>query len=85
MNDNNRNFILAIVLSIGVLLVWQFFIVGPQMDKARQQQDIAAQQTPADDDHHRARHHDHHHDRRCGTSAAGRQRRAPRQARSRRR
>ena len=27
MDENNRNFILAIVLSIGVLFAWQFFFV----------------------------------------------------------
>ncbi len=27
MDENNRNFILAIVLSIGVLFAWQYFFV----------------------------------------------------------
>ncbi len=44
MNDNNRNFILAIVLSLVVLLGWQFFIAGPEIERARQQQEIAQQQ-----------------------------------------
>ena len=44
MTDNNRNFILAIVLSMVVLFGWQFFIAGPQIEQARKQQEIAAQQ-----------------------------------------
>ncbi len=44
MKDNNRNFILAIVLSMIVLFGWQFFIAGPQIEQARKQQEIAAQQ-----------------------------------------
>ncbi|MEX2318546.1 MAG: membrane protein insertase YidC, partial [Bauldia sp.] len=40
---DSKNFLLAIVLSIGVLLVWQFFIAGPEMERVQQQQ--AAQQT----------------------------------------
>ncbi len=44
MKDNNRNFILAIVLSMIVLFGWQFFIAGPQIDQARKQQEIAQQQ-----------------------------------------
>jgi YidC/Oxa1 family membrane protein insertase len=38
MMDNNRNFLLAIVLSIIVLVGWQYFIAGPQVEKARQGQ-----------------------------------------------
>ena len=41
---DNKNFLLAIVLSIGVLLAWQFFIAGPEMERAQQQQ---AAQAPA--------------------------------------
>ena len=41
---DNRNFIIAIALSIAVLIGWQFFIAGPEMEKARQQAEIAAQQ-----------------------------------------
>jgi YidC/Oxa1 family membrane protein insertase len=38
--ENNRNFFLAIALSFLVLLGWQYFIAGPQMEqeKARQEQ-----------------------------------------------
>jgi YidC/Oxa1 family membrane protein insertase len=42
---DNRNLFLAIALSIAVLIGWQFFIAGPQMEKARQQAELAAQQT----------------------------------------
>ncbi len=42
MKDNNRNFILAIVLSMVVLFGWQFFIAGPEIERA--QQDAAQQQ-----------------------------------------
>jgi YidC/Oxa1 family membrane protein insertase len=41
---DNRNFLIAIALSLVVLFGWQFFIAGPQMQKAQQQQEIAAQQ-----------------------------------------
>ena len=41
---DNRNFLIAIALSLAVLLGWQFFVAGPQMQKAQQQQEIAAQQ-----------------------------------------
>ena len=63
MKDNNRNFILAIVLSMVVLFGWQFFIAGPQIEQARKQQEIAqqqaadqAQQPAATGDQRRRRH-----------------------------
>ena len=40
----NRNFLVAIVLSILVLLGWQIFIVGPQTQKLQRQQEAAQQQ-----------------------------------------
>ncbi|WP_137150030.1 membrane protein insertase YidC [Devosia sp. FKR38] len=43
MNDN-RNVILAIVLSMLVLFGWQFFIAGPRMEQAQQQAELAAEQ-----------------------------------------
>ncbi len=48
MDENNRNFILAIVLSIGVLFAWQFFFVPkhPQQQAETQQQQQAAPGTP---------------------------------------
>ncbi|MDB5614670.1 MAG: yidC [Devosia sp.] len=45
--ENNRNIILAIVLSMAVLFGWQFFVAGPQMQRAQQQAEIAAQQQAA--------------------------------------
>jgi len=47
MKDNNRNFIVAIVLSMVVLFAWQFFIAGPQIDQARKQQEATQQQATA--------------------------------------
>ena len=41
MNDQ-KNFILAIVLSAMVLIAWQYFIGMPQIDKQRQQQTLNA-------------------------------------------
>ena len=43
---DNRNFIIAIALSIAVLIGWQFFIAGPEMEKARQKLTAAIQLTP---------------------------------------
>ncbi len=52
-NDNNRNMILAIVLSVVVLFGWQFLVAGPQLEQAQrraeiQQQEQLAQQAAAD-------------------------------------
>ena len=44
---DNRNMILAIVLSIVVLFGWQFFVAGPQMERAQREAQIAAQQQAA--------------------------------------
>ena len=56
MQTDNRNMILAIVLSMIVLFGWQFFIAGPQMEQAQRQAAIEAEQaadrglaTPASD------------------------------------
>ncbi|WDR06806.1 membrane protein insertase YidC [Devosia rhodophyticola] len=46
---DNRNVILAIVLSIAVLFGWQFLVAGPQMERAQQQAKIAAEQQVAAD------------------------------------
>ncbi|RUT28229.1 membrane protein insertase YidC [Arsenicitalea aurantiaca] len=40
---DNRNMILAIVLSLAVLFGWQFFVAGPQIERAQQQAEIARQ------------------------------------------
>ena len=47
MNETNRNMIIAIALSVVVLFGWQFFIAGPQAQRAQQQAEIAAQQAAA--------------------------------------
>ncbi|WP_116653324.1 membrane protein insertase YidC [Pelagibacterium sediminicola] len=46
MNDQ-RNMILAIVLSMAVLFGWQFFIAGPQLEQAQRQAETAAEQQAA--------------------------------------
>ncbi|MCD7058904.1 membrane protein insertase YidC [Pelagibacterium xiamenense] len=45
MNENNRNMILAVVLSMIVLFGWQYFVAGPQLEQAQQE---AAQQQAAE-------------------------------------
>ncbi|RYH05562.1 MAG: YidC/Oxa1 family membrane protein insertase, partial [Alphaproteobacteria bacterium] len=47
-SDNNRNMIIAIVLSVVVLFGWQFFIAGPQMEQAQRRAELAAQQAAQD-------------------------------------
>ena len=44
MQTDNRNMILAIVLSLVVLFGWQFFIAGPQLEQAQKRAEIEAQQ-----------------------------------------
>lgn len=44
MNDN-RNMILAIVLSLGVLLAWQFFYAGPQLERQQAEQQAQLAET----------------------------------------
>ncbi|ODT68057.1 MAG: membrane protein insertase YidC [Pelagibacterium sp. SCN 63-23] len=44
MNSDNRNVILAVVLSMLVLFGWQFFIAGPQLEQAQRQAEIRAAQ-----------------------------------------
>ena len=52
MDENNRNFITAIVLSIGVLFAWQYFFVPktpqpqPGQQTAEQKTQTPAQQQP---------------------------------------
>ena len=42
MNDlNNKNFILAIVLSMAIIFGWQYFYAGPVAEKAKKQAEIA--------------------------------------------
>ena len=47
MNETNRNMILAIVLSVVVIFGWQFFVAGPQLERAQRQAEIAAEQAAA--------------------------------------
>ena len=44
MNGEGRNYILAIGLSILVLVGWQYFIAGPQLEQAQRQAELQAQQ-----------------------------------------
>ncbi len=44
MQIDNRNMILAIVLSLVVLFGWQYFVAGPQMEKVQREAQVAAQQ-----------------------------------------
>jgi YidC/Oxa1 family membrane protein insertase len=44
MNSDNRNVILAVVLSMIVLFGWQFFVAGPQLERQQRQNEIVAQQ-----------------------------------------
>jgi len=47
MNETNRNMIIAVVLSVAVLFGWQFFIAGPQQQRAQQAAQLAAEQAAA--------------------------------------
>ncbi len=44
--DDNKNTILAILLSVIVLVAWQYFVGIPQMEKQREQAQRTQQQTP---------------------------------------
>jgi len=48
MDENNRNFLMAIVLSVVILLVWQYYFATPrnQEQQARQQTQSQTQQQP---------------------------------------
>lgn len=41
--ENNRNFLITIVLSVLILTLWQFFYMNPRIEQQRQQQQIEAQ------------------------------------------
>ena len=43
---DSKNLILAVVLSLVVLIGWQYFVAGPEIERARQQQ-ISQQVEPA--------------------------------------
>lgn len=44
MDENNRNMILAVILSVVVLIGWQYFVGLPQVEKQKQAQRIEQQQ-----------------------------------------
>ena len=48
MQTDNRNMIVAIVLSVIVLFGWQFLVAGPQMERAQRNAEIAAEQAASD-------------------------------------
>ena len=47
MQDNNSNFLMAVFLSLGVLLGWQFFVVEPRLAEERARQLAAAEEIAA--------------------------------------
>ncbi|CAI8297438.1 MAG: Membrane protein insertase YidC [Rhodobiaceae bacterium UBA7378] len=47
MQDNNSNFLMAVILSLGVLLGWQFFVVEPRLAEERARQLAAAEEAAA--------------------------------------
>jgi YidC/Oxa1 family membrane protein insertase len=47
VQDNNSNFLMAVVLSLGVLLGWQFFVVEPRLAEERARQLAAAEEIAA--------------------------------------
>jgi YidC/Oxa1 family membrane protein insertase len=47
-SENNRNMIIAVVLSMIVLFGWQFLVAQPQLEQAQRRAEIAAQQAVAD-------------------------------------
>ncbi len=47
IDHNNKNFILAIVLSMAIIFGWQYFYAIPTAEKAKQQAETAQSSTPA--------------------------------------
>lgn len=47
MKSDNRNVILAVVLSMLVLFGWQFFVAGPQLEQAQRQAELRATEQAA--------------------------------------
>lgn len=47
MNENNRNFLLAAVLSLAVVFAWQALIIAPRMEAERKAAEIVANQNAA--------------------------------------
>jgi YidC/Oxa1 family membrane protein insertase len=44
MTTDNRNIILAIVLSVAIIVAWQYFVAQPMLEQQRQQQEMAERQ-----------------------------------------
>jgi YidC/Oxa1 family membrane protein insertase len=44
MTNDNRNIILAIVLSVAIIVAWQYFFAQPMIEQQRQQQEMAERQ-----------------------------------------
>ncbi len=42
MDENNKNFVVALVLSVAVFLVWNYFYVAPKQEKMRERQQAEA-------------------------------------------
>ncbi|MCB9993000.1 MAG: membrane protein insertase YidC [Hyphomicrobiaceae bacterium] len=50
MSPDQRNMVIAVLLSIAVVFGWQYFVMGPQIEKAQQQAAATAQQDQANTD-----------------------------------
>jgi YidC/Oxa1 family membrane protein insertase len=46
MTSDNRNIILAIVLSVAIIITWQYFFAQPMIEQQRQQQEMAEERAP---------------------------------------
>jgi YidC/Oxa1 family membrane protein insertase len=42
--NNQKNFIVAMLLMLGVLMAWQYFYAKPALDEAQQQAEVQQQQ-----------------------------------------
>ncbi|MCX5496352.1 membrane protein insertase YidC [Kaistia dalseonensis] len=47
MLTDNRNLIIAVILSVAVVFGWQYFIAGPRMEQSRKEAAAISQTTPA--------------------------------------
>jgi hypothetical protein len=43
-DNNQKNFIVAMLLMLGVLMAWQYFYAKPALEKAQQQAEVQQQQ-----------------------------------------
>jgi len=44
--DNQRNFLLAAALSLGVVFLWQIFFINPRLEREREAASLSAPATP---------------------------------------